>query len=414
MLQRAIEHVQRIGPALGIGAQAPEFGPDPHVLETSSGAKAANLQQRYRGVPIFQAALTVRFAPDGALVDTVGSSVTVGDERAVAPALTVQEAVARAAEHVSRPDAEDEAQQDEFGAPLPLPQVDVSGFEPKVRATFAGSPERHTVLEAGPFAADIPASLMWFPRDEGIALAWTMLLTMPEYGQYRVIVDAGSGEILFCHQTVRFVAAAGNVYRRNGAGSRQMTPFPRTLGDLGLVHPSIGQRDWRCLPEVRGAVLRRRCRPGRLPARRRARQRRQAASTGSCSTRRTPPAGTAGGGARSARGCSSRAMRRRASARPAAVTTDRQRQLQPDRRLAAHARPVELALVPQVRGVVVRGRLRGQHVPPAAGTRRPGAPTTPSRSTRRRSPAASRRIGWPGRRRAATPPMPTSATRARR
>ena len=251
VLQRAIEHVQRIGPALGIGVQAPDFAPDPHVLETSSGAKAANLEQRYRGLPIFQAALTVRFAPDGALLDTVGSTITVGDERAVAPALTVAEAVVRAAEHVSEPDAEDEAEVDQFGQPMPAPRVDIGGFEPRVRATF-NSPERHTVLAAGPFAADIPASLLWFARDEGIALAWTMLLTMPEYGQYRVIVDAGSGEILYCHQTVRSVAAVGNVYRRNGAGNRQMTPFPRMLGDLGLVHASIGQREWRSCQKCDG------------------------------------------------------------------------------------------------------------------------------------------------------------------
>src|SRR3954447_9439117 len=72
-VQRALDHVQAISGALGLEPTQPaEFAPDPHVQETSSGAKAVHLQQQYKGIPIFQAAQTVRFSPDDRLTETVG------------------------------------------------------------------------------------------------------------------------------------------------------------------------------------------------------------------------------------------------------------------------------------------------------------------------------------------------------
>jgi hypothetical protein len=70
-IMRALDYVQTISPAMGLLTQAAEFVADSTVQETSSGARAVNLQQRYKGIPIFQAATTVRFAPDGALIDTL-------------------------------------------------------------------------------------------------------------------------------------------------------------------------------------------------------------------------------------------------------------------------------------------------------------------------------------------------------
>src|SRR5262249_52889232 len=201
-VERALQHVQTISPALGLrGAQAPEFVADPHVQQTSSGARAVNLQQRYKGIPIFQAAVAVRFAPDGAIDDTIGSPISAETDTVVAPALSVQQAVQRAAQYVAEPAPDEQGALDQFGEPLNPPRVDVAEFEPKVRATFANAPERPTVLEAGPFGAEIPANLVWFPMNDGLVLGWSAILTMPRYeGQYHVIVDAQSGEILFCHQ----------------------------------------------------------------------------------------------------------------------------------------------------------------------------------------------------------------------
>src|SRR5262249_58194875 len=100
-VERALQHVQTISPALGLrGAQAPEFVADPHVQQTSSGARAVNLQQRYKGIPIFQAAVAVRFAPDGAIDDTVGGAISAGLDAAVTPRLLAPEAVVSAARQV--------------------------------------------------------------------------------------------------------------------------------------------------------------------------------------------------------------------------------------------------------------------------------------------------------------------------
>ena len=58
---------------------------------------------------------------------------------------------------------------------------------------------------------------------------------MPGYaGEYRTIVDAKDGEILYCRQLVQTVAARGNVFLRDGGGTREMTSFPRQLTDYDV------------------------------------------------------------------------------------------------------------------------------------------------------------------------------------
>jgi extracellular elastinolytic metalloproteinase len=238
-IQRALDHVQNISRALGFAATQPaEFVADPHVQKTTSGAVAVHLQQQYKGISIFQAAETVRFAPDGTLTETAGSSVTVAQEMDVAPRVSVQEAVLKAAQHVAVPHEDEQGATDPFGEPLTFASVDLTGFEPQIIATFPDKPEQPTVLEAGPFGDKIKANLIWFPLDDDLLLAWEVMVTMPDYeGQYRTLVDAESGEILYCRQLVQFVAAQGNVYRVDGGSNRQMTNFPRPLEDYGLDVP---------------------------------------------------------------------------------------------------------------------------------------------------------------------------------
>jgi extracellular elastinolytic metalloproteinase len=241
-VQRALDHVQAISGALGLVATQPtEFTPDPNFQETSSGAKAVHLQQQYKGIPIFQAAQTVRFAPDDRLAETVGSSVTIAQEKVVSSSLSVEQAVLKAAQHVAVPDQHEREATDQFGEPLSPVSVDVSGFVPKVIATFPDKAEQPTVLEPGPFGDRIKASLIWFvPNENEPQLAWEVILTMPNYeGQYRTMVDAETGEILYSHQLMRFIAARGNVFRLDGSGARQMTPFPRPLEDYGLPIPNV-------------------------------------------------------------------------------------------------------------------------------------------------------------------------------
>jgi extracellular elastinolytic metalloproteinase len=238
-IQRALEHVQNISGALGLtAAQSAEFVADPQVQQTSSRSVAVHLQQHYKGIPIFQAAQTVRFAPDGALQDTAGSSVTVSRDLPVSPTLSVKEAVLKAAQYVAEPQPDELGATDPFGEPLPLPKVDLGGFTPEILATFPGRPDQSALLDAGPFGDRIRGALIWFPLDEELHLAWEVILTMPHYeGQYRTMVDAGSGEILYCHQLVQSVSARGNVYLNDGATGRRLTTFPRDLPDYELPIP---------------------------------------------------------------------------------------------------------------------------------------------------------------------------------
>jgi extracellular elastinolytic metalloproteinase len=239
-VQRALDHVHRIAPALGLRAtQAPEYAADPSVQQTSSGVVSVHLRQQYRGIPIFQSASVVRFAHDGSLLATLGSSVTVTDEPDAVPRLPVRDAVLRAAQHVAIPDADELEGTDEFGEPLRPASVDLAGFVPEVLAAFPDRTDQPTVLAAGPFGDQIKASLTWFPLDDELRLGWEAFLTMPGYtDQFRTIVDARTGEILYCHQEVAAVSARGKVFPLDGDGPRQMTDFPRPAAAYGLPLPA--------------------------------------------------------------------------------------------------------------------------------------------------------------------------------
>lgn len=239
-VQRAMDHVRGLSGVLGLTADQPkEYQADPDFQETSSGSVAVHMQQRYKGIPIFQAAQTVRFEPGGAIQETVGSSVSIPDDVPVSATLTVEQAVLKAAQHVAVPDPDEMGKKDQFGEPLEWKPVDLAGWEPKVSAAFSEKPERLTVVEAGPFAEQIKARLIWFPIAGDLRLAWEVILTMPGLqGQYRTLVDAQNGDILFCRQLMHSATGRGNVFRVDGGTARQQTDFPRPLTDYGLPIPA--------------------------------------------------------------------------------------------------------------------------------------------------------------------------------
>ena len=228
---------KRWGSPGSLPEQPAEFAPDSTVQKASSGARAVHLQQLYKGITVYGAARTVRFQPDGAITESVGSTVTVAENRPVRPGLTVEDAVQRAAEHVASPDEDEQGKTDAFGEPLRPASVDLAGFEPRVIAAFPDRPDFASVLEPGPFGAEIKASLIWFPLDE-LRLSWEVLLTLGNYDeQYRSIVDAETGEILFCKQLVTSAAGRGNVYRVHGSQDRELVDFPMELEEHGLPIP---------------------------------------------------------------------------------------------------------------------------------------------------------------------------------
>ncbi|WP_165074592.1 M36 family metallopeptidase [Paludisphaera rhizosphaerae] len=240
-IKRALDYVQDIGPALGFApTQATEYVPDPNVQKTSTGATAVYLQQHYKGIPIFQAAQTVRFSPNDTLTDTVGDTITVDQPLPVAPRLSVQEAVLKAAQHVAEPTPDEMGEKDQFGEAMDHPKVDVQGFQPKVTAMFASRADHPCVLEAGPFGSEFKANLIWFPAATGLLLGWEIIVTMPGYeGQFRTIVDADNGEILYCKDLVKSLFRA-NVVFPDGSTPRQMKTLPIPLADLTLPAPPPG------------------------------------------------------------------------------------------------------------------------------------------------------------------------------
>jgi extracellular elastinolytic metalloproteinase len=238
-IQRALDHVRTIGRALGLAATQPaEYVADPHVQRTSSGAATVHLQQQYKGIPIFQAAQAVRFAPDDRLTDTAGSTVTVDVEVPVTVRIPVQDAALAAARHVAVPGQDELSHRDQFGQQADLPSVDLSGYSPRVIATFPDKPDQPTTLDGGPFGSPIKADLAWFPLGDDLRLAWQVVVTMPEdSGQFRVLVDAQDGEVLFCRQLMHSLTASGNVFLPDGSTPRQVRSFPLDLLTFDLPIP---------------------------------------------------------------------------------------------------------------------------------------------------------------------------------
>ncbi len=242
-IQRALEQVQELGNVLGLEKSQPaEFVPDPNVQKTSSNAKTVHLRQQYKGIDIFQAATTVRFAIDDRLEEMAGNTITISKDIAVSPKLSVQEAVLKAVQYLTTVDDETEQQPetDQFGEPLKVITLDLSTFEPKVIATFVNQPAIPTVLEAGPFGDEIIANLIWFPlTDDKMRLTWETIITMPGYlDQYRAIVDAENGEVLYCKQLIQQLLGRGNVFERDGASGRRLVDFPRRLEDYFAQIPN--------------------------------------------------------------------------------------------------------------------------------------------------------------------------------
>ena len=238
-VQRALDHAEAVSPALGLTSRGREFVADPHALKTSAGARVVNLQQTYKGIPIFQSAQTVRFEPDGRIGDIVGSAIDISSAKQVTTPLPVQDAVLRAAAHLAEPDDEERNAIDQFGQPLTPATVTLGDWQPTVRAAFGDSPRRPTVLDPGPFESEIRSSLTWFPRTpDTVTLAYEIYLSMPKGGgRYDTVVDATTGEILYSHRTDQTAVARGNVYLSDPRRPRAMTDMPAPMSTYPIPPP---------------------------------------------------------------------------------------------------------------------------------------------------------------------------------
>jgi extracellular elastinolytic metalloproteinase len=227
-VQRALDYLGGFHDTLGFAPTQPtEFEPDPHVQVTSSGAAAVHLQQLYKGIPIFQANQAVQFNPQGGIEGTLGQSISVEQEQDPRPAIGADTATMIAARYIAEPQAGVEPDRDQFGQPLQSPTLDLSGYVPAIINRDDTRADQRTRLSPGPFAEPPQAALVWFYDDPALILAWEALFTLPAYSeQYRVLVDAVTGELLYCHQLVHHIAAQANVYLRHGDEPRRFVDFP--------------------------------------------------------------------------------------------------------------------------------------------------------------------------------------------
>lgn len=238
-IKRALDHLQTISAPLGFAPTQPvEFTASPNYQEVSSGAVAVHIQQDYKGIPVFQAAQTVRFSPNGSLDETVGNTVSVPEEKEVKPQLSAVQATLKAASYIAAPQDDENEEKDDFGEPLTYSRVDVAGFEPKVISTITNLADQTTILEAGPFGDKIRANLIWFAlSEEVLRLTWEVTITMPDLSeQYRTIVDSETGEILYCRQLVQSLVG-GNVYSIDGSSEPTLVEFPQPWASYGLPVP---------------------------------------------------------------------------------------------------------------------------------------------------------------------------------
>lgn len=231
-VSRALDHVQTIGPALGLAPQQPpEFVADPHVQRTSSGSAAVHLRQHYRGLAIYEATETVRFDPSGRLTEVAGRTHTVSRQISVTPRVDVLDAVKVAAFDVADVVGSDDV--DPFGQSMRV-SVDVSDFVATTTVADAAGVERRTVVDAPPFSSCV-AHLIWFPLDDQLRLAWHVLLHLEHGPQFRVLVDAIEATVLARKQLARAIFGRASVYVEGGGLPAEDVALPIPIDRFGVT-----------------------------------------------------------------------------------------------------------------------------------------------------------------------------------
>lgn len=238
-IARAQNHIRLIAPALGFGpSQTPEFVPDPHVKTTLTGERIVNLQQTYRGIPVFQMELAVWMDSDGTIYNVAGASVGLPNDLEILPQVKVEQALLAALTYLSAPERGRRASR-----ARPSFTIDPNGDKPRVLARTM-LPSQPTAVEHGQLGEAVPAHLVLLYQGETTRLCWSMILTARGIAdQYSVVVEADSRtpdklnpQVLYCQRTSKSMAdLSATVWENNplinqGTGRRLMS-FPRPKED---------------------------------------------------------------------------------------------------------------------------------------------------------------------------------------
>jgi extracellular elastinolytic metalloproteinase len=234
LINEALNHVDSIAPVLGfMPGQKAEFVPDPFVKKTSAGTSVVNLQQQYRGVPVFFMERAVIFTSGGEIKNTTGTNVDLPPDLETYPVVPLQTAAGAAAEYMTTPSDERDAW---TGEALPEIEIDVSDYEPEILGRIS-LPSQPTVLSKGPFGENIPAHLVLFYQGATTRLGWHFVISTPDMTeQFVIIVEADAQtanrenpEILYAQKTSSHMAARGKVWTQSPGVDKQ-----RTLVDFPL------------------------------------------------------------------------------------------------------------------------------------------------------------------------------------
>ncbi|HEY0048509.1 MAG TPA: M36 family metallopeptidase [Pyrinomonadaceae bacterium] len=250
LINEALNHVDSISPALGfMSGQKAEFVPDSFVKKTSAGTRIVNLQQQYKGIPVFSMERAVIFGNDGEVKNTTGTNVDLPPALETYPVISVQTAARAAAEYMSSPSDEIDPWTKE---PLPEIEIDVSHYEPEVLGQI-NLPSQPAVLAKGVFGESIPAHLVLFYQGAATRLGWHFVISMPDMTeQYVIIVEADSQtanrekpEILYAQKTSSHMAAKGKVWIHNPGVSpqRALVDFPLDVSVYPLDASSLNLPD---------------------------------------------------------------------------------------------------------------------------------------------------------------------------
>lgn len=234
LVDRAISYAQR---ASGFTEGGPAgYVPDPHVQKTSAGASAVHLHQYYKGLPLFQTGRTVRFDAQGRILDVLGEAKSLPPDLDTQPKVSAETAVLLAATHVQESGGETITNQ--FGESFSSPQIELHDWSPEVLTRFP-LPTSPTLLDKGPFEQMIPANLVVFVQPDRARLAWSCLLTMPDYTERylaMVAADVDGGELIYFKSTTHHMKGRGLVYETNpGHADRVESHFPRPLSDYPIT-----------------------------------------------------------------------------------------------------------------------------------------------------------------------------------
>ncbi len=228
-VSRALQHLHDASASgLEEGGTA-EFVADPNIQTASSGTVAVHAQQFHQGIPVFQADNTVLFGPDGALQQSIGSTVEVGKSSQSTSIIDPPTAIGAAIDFLNQPENR-AAEPDQFGQVLE-PGKALARVPQEVIAAFPDQPSRPTVVDPGPFEGrGIGCHLVWVPLGGQLRLGWTMELHRPDSGSVLVIVDALDSSIIFASETTQGILGRASVFAQRGDQSRtvQSLPLPIT------------------------------------------------------------------------------------------------------------------------------------------------------------------------------------------